>query len=357
MSKKVKVLLMGAAFAADLHVDAYVRCPDMAEIVAICDKDAARVTALAERYGLTDYRFYDGYHKALEDVACDVVDICFPNFLHHDLALAALDKGRHVLIEKPLATTVADAEEIVEAAVRAGKKIYYAEDWLFAPAITKALEVVDEGAIGRLVYIRARECHCGSHSPFTKTIEYCGGGSMVHLGIHPVGFMLALKKGRWTELVAMTSGGGDANFIHHDMEGEDWAACLMKFDDNTTALLEANFVTSGGMEDAVDFYGSEGCLHVDLTFSSALSCFSIPGLSYSVEKAEITTGWSKPAVDEKFNLGYVGEIRHFMECCANDEDAKVGLRGIDGLEALRVMNCIYQSAREGHKICNPNLNG
>jgi len=218
--------------------------------------------------------------------------------------------------------------------------------------LNKALEIIEEGAIGKPLYIRARKSHCGSHSPFAQTIKYCGGGSMVHLGIHPVGFMLALKDGKWTELVAMTSGGSESNFIHKTMEGEDWAACLIKFADGTSALLEANYLTMGGMEDVIDIYGTKGCLHLDLTFSSAINCYSIPGLSYTVEKAEITTGWSKPAVDEKFNLGYVGEIRHFMESCLKNEDAKVGLRGIDGLEALKVINLIYKSAREGIKIVN-----
>jgi predicted dehydrogenase len=74
-----------------------------------------------------------------------------------------------------------------------------------------------------------------------------------------------------------------------------------------------------------------------------------------VEKAEITTGWSKPAVDEKFNLGYVGEIRHFMESCLKNQDAKTGLRGIDGLEALKVVRLIYKSAKEGVRIINNNL--
>lgn len=357
MSKKVKVLLVGAAFSADLHMDGYSRCTDIAEIVAICDKDLSRVKSLAERYGISNYKAYDSYEKAIEEVECDIVDICMPNFLHHDVALAAFDKGRNVISEKPLATTVEDAVEMVKAAKKAGKKLYYAEDWLFAPAMNKALSIVEEGAIGTPMYIRARECHCGSHSPFAQTIKYCGGGSMIHLGIHPVGFMLALKQGRWTELVAMTSGGLESNFIHKGMEGEDWSTCIIKFDDGTSALLEANYLTMGGMEDVIDIYGTKGCMHLDLTFSSAINCYSIPGLSYTVEKAEITTGWSKPAVDEKFNLGYVGEIRHFMECCLKDEDAKIGLRGVDGLEALKVVNLIYKSAREGIKIVNKDLEG
>jgi predicted dehydrogenase len=355
MGRKIRVLLLGAAFSADLHMDGYSRCKDIAEIAAICDKDVTKVDSLAKKFGLTDFRTYDSYMKAIDETDCDLVDICMPNFLHHDMALAAFKKGKHVISEKPLATIVDDAEEMIKASEKAGKKLYYAEDWLFAPAIGKALDIIEEGAVGKPVYIRARECHGGSHSPFAQTVKYCGGGSMIHLGIHPVGFMLALKKNRWTELVAMTSGGSQENFLHKEMEGEDWSVCIIKFDDGTSALLEANYLTMGGMEDVIDIYGTKGCLHLDLTFSSAINCYSIPGLSYTVEKAEITTGWSKPAVDEKFNLGYVNEIRHFMECCRDGKDAKVGLRGIDGLEALKVVNMIYKSAREGIRIVNSDL--
>jgi predicted dehydrogenase len=353
--KKVKVLLVGAAFSADLHMDGYARCNDIAEIVAICDKDSSRIDSLAERYGLKGFMSYENYETAIAEADCQLVDICMPNYLHHDVALAAFNKGRHVIAEKPLATTVDDAIAMVAAAEKAGKKLYYAEDWHFAPAINKVISIIEEGAIGKPIYIRARECHGGSHSPYTQTIKYCGGGCVIHMAIHPIGFVLALKNGRWTELVAMTSGGLNSNFLHKKMEGEDWSACIFKFDDGTSALIESNYITMGGMEDVIDIYGTKGCMHVDLTFSSAINCYSIPGLKYTVEKAEITTGWSKPAVDEKFSLGYVGEIRHFMESCLNNQEAKTGLRGIDGLEALKVVSLIYKSANEGVKIINNNL--
>jgi len=355
MGKKLKILIAGAAFSADLHMDGYARCRDIAEIAAICDKDKGKVESLASRYGLKDYLIYDNYEKAIDETDCDLVDICLPNYLHHEVALAAFRKGRHVIAEKPLATTVEDAAEMIAASEKSGKKLYYAEDWHFAPAINKLIDIIEEGAIGKPLYIRARECHGGSHSPFAQTIKYCGGGCVIHMGIHPVGFILALKNNRWTELVAMTSGGLDSNFLHKKMEGEDWSACIMKFDDDTSALIESNYITTGGMEDVIDVYGTDGCMHIDLTFSSAISCYSIPGLKYTVEKAEITTGWSKPAVDEKFNLGYVNEIRHFMECCLSDQDAKAGVRGTDGLEALKVVSSIYKSAKEGIKIINDNL--
>ncbi len=355
MEKKIKVLIAGAAFCADLHMDGYERCRDIAEIVAICDKDISRVKSLIGKYRLQGVRSFDNYEKAIEETECDLVDICMPNFLHHDVAMAALRKGRHVIVEKPLATNAGDARAMIAAAGKAGKKIYYAEDWHFAPAINKALAIVEEGAIGKPLYIRAKESHSGSHSPFAQTIEYCGGGCMIHLGIHAISFILAFKNGRWTELMAMTSGGGNDNFLHKKMEGEDWSACMMKFDDGMSAIIEANYVTFGGMEDVIDIYGTKGCMHVDLTFSSPIKCFSVPGMRYTVEKAEVTTGWSSPAVDEKFNLGYVDEIRHFMECCLQNSEPRKGLRGVDGLEALEVVGLIYRSAKEGIRIVNDKL--
>jgi len=69
----------------------------------------------------------------------------------------------------------------------------------------------------------------------------------------------------------------------------------------------------------------------------------------------VTTGWSKPSVDEKYNLGYVAEIAHFVECASLGKDARVGLRGIDGLEILEVVNLIYKSAKDGIRINNPKL--
>ncbi len=348
----LKVMIIGAAFSADLHSDAYARLRDKVIITAIIDKAVERARSLAERYGFTEARFFDDYQTALASVDCDLVDICLPNFLHHDAALAAMKAGHNLICEKPLATTVEDALDMVETADALGRHIYYAEDWLGSPALSKALSLIDEGGIGEVKFIRARECHSGSHSPFAQTVKFCGGGCLVHLGIHPVGFLLALKNNEWDSLTGMTSGGLENNLIHRTMEGEDWAGGLIRFKDGTVAELEANYCTSGGMEDYIDFYGTKGCLHVDLTFSSPIRAFSTEGFGYTVEKAETTLGWSRPAVDEKYNLGYVAEISHFVECASADSDAKIGLRGRDGYEALKVINLIYESAREGRHIYN-----
>jgi predicted dehydrogenase len=231
MKKKVRVLLIGAAFAADLHADAYSRLQSRAEIIGICARNKEHILQLAEKYGLEDFTAYDDYRKAIAECECDLVDICMPNHLHCAVALEALKKGRDIICEKPLATTVEDAEIMVETARIQGRHIYYAEDWLFAPAFRKAMEILESERLGRALYFRARESHSGSHSPFAQKIAYCGGGCMVHLGVHPVSFILALKDNAWSSLMAMTSGGGMDNIVHKTMEGEDWQQSVLRFDD------------------------------------------------------------------------------------------------------------------------------
>lgn len=350
--KKLRVLLLGASFSADLHSDGYSRIRDKAQIVGICDKNVQQAQALAARYGFENCAFYDSLDDAVARCGCDLADICLPNFLHHEAAVKAMEHGLDIICEKPLATTVEDARHMVDTARRLGKHIYYAEDWLFAPAFQKARALMESGQLGRPLYIRARECHSGSHSPFAQTLACCGGGCMVHLGVHPVSFLLALKNNRWSALTAMTSGGAEKNLLHSGMEGEDWAGAFLHFEDGTYALLEANYVTVGGMEDIMDIYCEQGCIHVDLAFGGPVRAFSVPGLDYTVEKAEVTTGWSTVAVDEKYNLGYCGEISYFVDCALAGCAAQRGLRGEDGLEALRVIHLMYRSAREGVRIEN-----
>ena len=107
-----------------------------------------------------------------------------------------------------------DAELIVKTCKDAGVKLMYAEDWVFAPSLRRAKAICDEGGIGDILYIKAKETHSGSHSPFAQKIKFCGGGAMIHLGIHPIGFVRYLKAKEVVEVVGKTSGGSEQNMKH-----------------------------------------------------------------------------------------------------------------------------------------------
>lgn len=346
---KVRIGIVGAKFAAELHATAYGRCAD-AEVVAVCDLDQARVEAFANRFGIP--RRYTDYRHLLADPEVDLVSICVPNFLHHEVALAAAEAGKDVVCEKPLATTVEQAREMVEVFGRRGLRLMYAEDWNFAPALLRAKQIVEEGAIGDLLFVKAKETHNGSHSPFAQKLAFCGGGALLHLGCHPAAFVRHITGREVVEVVAKTSGGLEKNLVHHGLEGEDLGVAILTLDNGACAVIEGNYITQGGMDDSVELYGTKGVLKANLTFGSPLSVYSPVGYSYVVEKADLSVGWTTPAVDEFYSLGYQNELAEFVRCVKEGRPAPAGGTGEDGLAALAIIKAAYLSAQEGRPV-NP----
>lgn len=341
---KVRIGIVGSKFAGMLHAESYKRCM-YAEMAAVAAID--NLPEFADEYGIP--KRYEDYKEMFEKEDIDIVSVCVPNYLHRDVVIAAAEAGKHIICEKPLATTMEDGKEMVKVCGEKKVRLMYAEDWIFAPALQRAKEICKEGAIGDILYIKAKETHNGSHSIYAQNKEYCGGGSMIHLGIHPVGFLPYFTEKEIVEVMGMKSDGGEKNLLHKNYSGEDWAAALVTFNDGTKGFVEGNYVTCGGMDDTVEVYGSEGNIHVDITKGSPLSVYSRKGFEYAVEKADFTHGWTKPAVDEMESLGYVNEISHFVNCVRNNTEAQRGTTGEDGLKALAVIDAIYRSA-EAEKV-------
>ena len=349
MKEIVKVGVVGSRFAADFHCDSYSRNP-FAEVAAVAAID--NLEAISARWNIADT--YLDYHEMMAREDIDLISVCVPNFLHHEVVLAAAQAGKDVVCEKPLATSVADAREVIAATEKAGVKLVYAEDWVFAPPLRRAEAVIAEGAIGELLYVKAKECHNGTHSPFAKDKTKCGGGCLIHLAIHPIGWTLYLlgQEGRnkVVEVTGMVNDGGADNYVHKDNTGEDFAVGMMRFADGQRALVEGNYITVGGMDDKVEIYGTEGVIKVDLTHSSNVSVYSRPGYSYWIEKADHALGWTRPVVDEFHGLGYVDELRYAVECVRTDTEPKYGVSGQLGLACLEVIEAMYESSASGRTV-------
>jgi len=344
---KVRVGIVGSKFAADFHCDSYSR-NDKVEIAAVAAID--NLPEISSKWGIP--KTYEDYNEMMEKEKLDLISACVPNFLHHDVVLAAAKHKLDVITEKPMATSVADCREMVKACEDAGVKLFYAEDWVLMPALCRALDIVKSGGIGEALYIKAREVHNGSHSPFAKKLNTCGGGSLIHLAMHPIGWVIYAMgaDNPVVEVTAKTSGGLDQNYVHKEFEGEDWAVGIMKFKDGRHALIEGNYITVGGMDDMVEIYGSEGRMIIDMTFSSPIKCYSRGDIDYVIEKTDFTHGWTKPAVDEFYNLGYVHELGYFVDCVMKNEQPKFGVDGPTGVMCMQVVEAMYRSAKEGKSI-------
>jgi len=345
--EEISVGVIGARFAADLHTTSYSRIPGV-RITAVCDKDEQALAEFAGKWNIPHK--YTDYREMLDRKDIELISVCVPNFLHHEIVLAAAEAGKHIVCEKPLATSLEDGEEMVEKCQSHGVKLMYAEDWVFAPALVRARQIYDEGAIGKAVYITGKESHSGSHSPFAKKKGYCGGGSLIHLGIHPIGYILHFMGEAPQTAIGEVAKGGSRNLVHQDFEGEDWALGVLSFPSGVKALVEGNYVTRGGMDDRVEIYGTEGVIRVDLTQSNPLLVYSGRGYSYAIEKADMTKGWTRPAIDEYWSLGYQNEISHFVSVVRDGIPLQKGVTAQDGLLALKVTLAIYESAETGKRV-------
>ena len=238
------------------------------EVTAVVDGDASRAQAMAERTGATAFSSLD---EALERGNFDAVDLMLPHDLHESAALASFAAGKHVLLEKPMATELASCSRILEAAAEAGTVFMIAEQAQYWPDVVKARELIDSGAIGDV--LNAQACFYdplnlppGETRPWRFDLARAGGGICIDGGAHwirPLRMML----GEVDEALAVT-GRHVAN-----MEGESWAHALLRFESGLVAWFNAllhasavaptnDFRVTGSRGELVIEHGAEGRLRL-----------------------------------------------------------------------------------------------
>lgn len=274
---------MGRAHAIALHEVAAVFADVPApRCLAIADHDAARATVAARELGFE--RATDDWRQLLDDPDIDVIDICTPNYLHAEMAQAALAAGKHVYCEKPLAIDVAEAATLAKAAAASGKVHAVGLNYTTNPMISVARDIIRSGEIGAPVSFSGRyfEDYMASRDvPFSWRCErrLAGSGALGDLGSHLIN-MLHVLLGGIRRLTAATEtviaarhdpGTGKARTV----ENEDIARALIELDSGIPATLEISRVASGrkcGLE--FEVFGSNGAIAFDQERMNELRLYS-----------------------------------------------------------------------------------
>ena len=140
----------------------------------------------AKRYGIP--RFFLDYRDMLKEPDIEMVTITAPNQFHAQMTKDIANAGKHVVCEKPLCMTLAEADEMIEACKQQGVLLAYAEELFFTPKYVKAKEMADQGAFGRVYLVKQSEKHFGPHSPWFWDMDKAGGGALMDLGCHGIAF-------------------------------------------------------------------------------------------------------------------------------------------------------------------------
>ena len=149
----LRTALVGVGRIADMHHMGYSASP-MAELVAICDSDPDLLGRRADEWGVE--KTYTDFDELLNDPDVDAVDIITPHYLHASMTIAALEAGKHVTVQKPMALTIADADAMIEASERTGKLLRVIDNYRFHPPFVRAKQILESGGIGEPMSVRIK---------------------------------------------------------------------------------------------------------------------------------------------------------------------------------------------------------
>ena len=342
-----KIALLGAGFIADIHLESYHRFVPEAEVVSIYSRTEKRARSLAKKYGIREV--HDSMEEAINEPGCDIVDICLPNFLHHKDVMLAAAAGKHVIVEKPLAMTLEEADEMIAACKARNLKLMYAEELCFAPKYERVRKLVEEGAVGKIFHLRQCEKHSGPHSDWFYDVNQSGGGAFMDMGCHALAWFRWILGGNPKPLNVSAA---MQTILHKGRtQGEDNSVVIVEFEGGAIGVAENSWAKHGGMDDRIEVYGTKGVVYADLFMGNSAITYSESGYGYAMEKAGSTKGWTFTVFEEAFNQGYPQELQHFVRCVRSDEMPLV--TGEDGRAVLELMYAAYHSARIGQKVKIP----
>ncbi len=252
------------------HIPEYCSNRD-SEVVGYFDRTTARAIAMADQYGGKVYVTID---EMLADPTIDAVSVCIANVAHAEVTIKALRAGKHVLCEKPMATTVEECEAMLQAAKETGKLLVIAQNQRFNTGHLRAKELIEDGIIGKPLTFKTSFCHGGPEKwisgddgivPentwfFDKKIASMG--AMADLGIHKIDliqFILGRKITAVTaKILTLDKKDSKGNLI----EVEDNAICMLEMEDNIYGTLTASWTDYGEEDNSTVIFGTKGIMRL-----------------------------------------------------------------------------------------------
>ncbi|MCR8635937.1 Gfo/Idh/MocA family protein [Paenibacillus radicis (ex Xue et al. 2023)] len=348
---KVRVAVIGAGSISNVHLTAYAANPNV-ELVAICDLNGERAKGKAEQYKAS--RTFTDYKELLADPNIDAVSICTWNKTHAEISIAALEAGKHVLCEKPLCKTVEEALKVQDAVRRTGKLLQVGYVRRFGQNVQTLRKFIDAGELGDIYYAKA-SClrRLGNPGGWFADGERSGGGPLIDLGVHIIDLCWYLMGKPKVKSVSGNSYRKLGNRKHIDNlafykaadydadknDVEDLANALIRFENGASLFVDVSFTLHAKKDElTVKIYGENGGAEIE------------PELQIITEKHQTILNVT-PQIDQpsfEFQQAFQAEINHFIDCCQGNAELLSPVE--DGVEMLKILSGIYQSAAEGKEV-------
>lgn len=340
----LKIGIIGCGKIAQVrHIPEYV-ANENAQVVAFYDKSLERAQALAEKYG---GKAYSSCADLLANPEIDAVSVCVANHMHAQDTIHALKAGKHVLCEKPMATTMEDCEAMVAAAEETGKKLMIGHNQILTPAHRRAKELIDQGLIGDILTFRTTFGHGG---PETWSIDPGPGtwffnkeaavlGAMADLGVHKVYLMHFLTGQRVVEATAKFSTLHKKGPTDQRIEVEDNAMCIFQMENGILGTMTASWTYYGAEDNSTILYGTKGIMRIydDPRYSIVVTLRDGGNIYYDLEGIQTNENQTKSGV-----------IDTFIDTILQDKETE--LSGRNALDTMGAVFAAIESAKQGKSV-------
>jgi predicted dehydrogenase len=380
--EKVNVALIGTKFMGKAHSQAWNTAPRFFDLglqpvlKVVCDLDPVATREFADVWGWQDVEV--DWHKVVERKDVDIIDICAPNFLHQEIAVAAALHGKHIFCEKPLALSYAGAKEMVAAVEKTGVLHYLDHNYRRVPAVAFAKKLIDEGKIGQIYHWRGaylQDWTMDPNFPLTWQLrkELAGGGPHFDLNSHSVDLARYLV-GEVAEVSAMSkrfiekrplpganSGTFSAGSVSKEMGQvtvEDALFMLAEFDNGALGSFETSRMANGRKNyNSFEIYGSKGSLTFNMERMNELEYLdgSDP-MDEQGFRTILVTNSTHPYVGAWWPPGHIIGYEHTIAHAVADfvialaGNTHISPNFYDGLKEMQVLEAGSLSAETGRKV-------
>ncbi len=370
MGRFVGVGLIGHGFMGRAHslawrnITLFTDSPLTPVLKAVAGRSEDALRGFAAKFGFE--RYYTDYRLMIKDPGIDIIDNVTPNYMHAEPTIEAMEAGKHVIVEKPMAMNSREAYEMVRVAERTGVINMVAHNYRFVPAIVLARQLIGSGSLGRIYHFRAlylQQSLANPEAPMTWRLrkEYAGYGTIADLGSH----VIDLARYLIGEIVSVNGTlytfnrfrVNQATGVREEVNVDEGFTAMLRFENGAVGLIEASKLATGHYNSLIiEVNGSEGSIRFDLERINELEVHLAKDGELSGFRRILVTQRTHPYLRFWWPPGHVlgwehtftHEIYHFLTRLAEGKDvAPEAANFRDGLRVMRIIEAIAESSERG----------
>lgn len=332
--------IIGCGMIARWHANAIKSIPGV-RLVAVTDTYEQFRKAFAKEYEVKDF---DSVEDMLKSSEIDVICICTPSGLHAPLAIQAAEAGKHVIVEKPMALTLKEADDVIKAVEENNVKMAVISQLRFTPAVMKIKETVDSGALGKLVcgdiymkYYRSQEYY--DKGGWRGTWKMDGGGALMNQGIHGIDLLLYMM-GPVKSVFAY------ARTLARKIEVEDTASAVVEFKNGAVGVIQGTTSVFPGAPRRLEICGDKGTIVLE---EDSITSWCIEGQEIPEDVKLGHTENMSASNPSAFGIeGHIKQISDMVDAIKNDRKPMVDQ--YDGKRPVELIVSIYEASRTGKPV-------